>query len=345
MRATNRWMVVGAGALALAMTGCSADGGPEDASGTDETATQSITLGIAGVPPIFLESVAYVAEEEGYFEEFGLDVELRTFATSVDVGRAVTSGEIPAGMVGTSLALSMRASGSPTVALMGFEASSYLIGSADPSVTDCESLKGKTIAVDAAGAPKALGLTTMLASCGLTAADVSAVAVGGTQSADAMLAGQVDVAVMHPDELAVVQEERDTDVVMRVTDADPLSHFFSLVANEQAVADDKEALEGIVAGLRKAIEFVADEGNADTVADIAAEVTGRTPEVAKSALSGYLEIGYWPTDSEGLTEERIDHVLQQQIDAGNIEESKAPAYEDFVDLSIYEGATERLDQQ
>lgn len=342
MKKHSMRFTVGAVALALLMTGCSG-APPADPKGSPAPggSGKEFTLGIAGIPPIFLETVAYVAKDKGYFKDLGVDVKLREFATSNDVGRAVTSGEIPAGMVGTPLALAMRSSGSPIVATLGFEASSYLIGSADPAVTDCASLKGKTIAVDAAGAPKALGLATMLASCGLKDSDVQAVGVGGTQSPDVMIAKQVDTAVMHPDELAMVQEKRDTKVVMRITDADKLMHFFTLIAHEKTVADKgtKADLTAVIAALRKAIAFVADTANSKEVAGIASTMSGRTPAVAASALKNYLAIGYWPTKSAGLSEDRLTHVLEQQVKAGNIKQAEAPKYADFVDLTIYEAST------
>ncbi|WP_249714303.1 ABC transporter substrate-binding protein [Rhizomonospora bruguierae] len=291
-------------------------------------------------------SVAYVAEEQGYFSDLGVDVKLRQFATSNDVGRAVTSGEIPAGFVGTPLALSMRSSGSPIAGVLGFEASSYLVGSADAAVATCEDLKGKTIAIDAAGAPKAIALSAMLTSCGLKDSDVSAVGVGGTQSPDVMIAKQVDTAVLHPDELAMVQEKRETKIVTRITDADPLMHFFMMIANEKVIADadGKNGLAAAVAALRKAIVFISDPANSDKVADVAAKMSGRTPTVAKSALADYLKIGYWPTDGAGLSRDRIEHVLQQQVEAGNIKADKQPKYDEVVDPSIFEAATALLDK-
>lgn len=348
MKVKHLRLTVGVVALTMLLSACSGSGAPsgEKPGGSDGAAGsgKTFTLGIAGVPPIFLSTVAYVAEDEGFFTELGVDVKLRPFATSNDVGRAVTSGEIPAGFVGTPLALSMRSSGSPIVGVLGFEASSYLLGSADPAVNSCSDLKGKTIAVDAAGSPKALALSTMLASCGLTDSDVSAVGVGGTQSADVMIAKQVDTAVMHPDELAMVQEVRDTEVILRISEADKLMHFFTLIANESVIADAATEMDltAVVAGLRMAIAHIADSANHEKVAAIASKMSGRTPAVAKSALKNYLAIGYWPVDSEGLSRDRIEHVLAQQVGAGNIKESQQPKYEELVDLSVFKAATSLL---
>lgn len=334
------------------VTACGGGGSPSpDPTTTDpEPASQDeqddepkelteVVLGMAGMPPIFLSAVAYVAEDQGFFEDAGLKVTLRPFQTSADVGRAVTTGEIPAGMAGTPIALALRSEGSPTKAIMGFEASSYLVGSADPDVTECEDLKGKTIAVDAIGAPKALGLTTILASCGLTDDDVEMVGVGGTQSPDVMIAKQVDTAVLHPDELAMVQVERETHIVKRITDADPNMHFFTLVASESAIESQRDELVAVVAAFIRAIEFINDPANADAVAQVAGPMAGRSVEVAKAALENYLAIEYWPTDSAGLAENRIKHVTEQQVAVGNIEADAAPTYEEFVDLGIYEEAT------
>ncbi|WP_061297523.1 ABC transporter substrate-binding protein [Herbidospora cretacea] len=328
---------LGVAALAMAsLTALAACGG--GASGDEGDAT-TLSVGVPGIPPVFVNLMAYVAEQKGYFKDGGVTVTLRPLPTGADVGRAIQSKELDGGIVGTSGAVALRASGGNVVAILGNENPSFLIASSDPAVTDCASLKGRTIAVDGAGAPKALSVNTMIASCGLTAADITTVNVGGPQSVDALIAGQVDTAVLHPDELAAVNQKAKAHEVVALAKVDPVSHYTMLVTREDELADGgkRPAWVKAVAALHKSIAYINDPANADDVAQIAATMTKRTPEISKTALAEFVGIKFWPADA-GLARERVDKAVADQVKAGNVAADKAPEYDDFVDLTVFDEA-------
>ncbi|WP_436763388.1 ABC transporter substrate-binding protein [Streptosporangium sp. V21-05] len=332
-------MIKRIGGAVLALVSLSALG---TACGGDSPAaggTPTITMGIPGIPPVFVNLMAYVAEEKGYFTANGVKVTLRPLPTGADVGRAIQSRELDGGVVGTSGAVALRASGGSVVAILGNENPSYLIASSNAAVKDCAALKGRTIAVDGVGAPKALSVGTMLASCGLTVKDVKLVNVGGPQSVDAMIAGQVDTAVLHPDELAAVQQSKETHEVVALAKVDPKSHYTMLVTREDELKDGgkRPAWVETVAALHKAITYINDPANADDVTAIAARMTKRSPEISKVALGDYVKLGFWPTDV-GLTRERVDKAIEDQVKAGNVPADKTPKYDQFVDATVFRDA-------
>lgn len=345
MRQHNLYAGLGVvAALALTLTGCSISGNSANpASNGDEGAAGavSLTLGVPGEPPVFINTVLYTAETEGYFDDEGLDVTLRAFPTGADVGRAVQSGEIEGGLVSTPGVVALRANGGDTVAIYGFEHPSYVIGTTDLSVASCEQLKGKTIAVDAAGAPKAVALDAMLESCGLAPSDVSTIAPGGPQTVDAMVANQVQLAVLHPDELALVRESHDAEVVMTLAAAQPLSHYTAIITTDGQLADsaERENWVKVVRAVQKAITFIYDPANADTVAQIAADMTTRPVEVTRSALDDFLDIEFWPIEGPGLSPDRIEATIEGEIAAGNIDAANAPTLEEVTDPTLFEDAT------
>ncbi|GAB1821567.1 ABC transporter substrate-binding protein [Herbidospora sp. RD11066] len=330
---------LGVAALAIAsLTALTACGGGSDSSSGDG-ATTTLAVGVPGIPPVFVNLMAYVAESKGYFKEGGVAVTLRPLPTGADVGRAIQSKELDGGIIGTSGAVALRASGGNVVAILGNENPSFLIASSDPKVTDCASLKGKTIAVDGAGAPKALSVNQMIGSCGLAPTDITTVNVGGPQSVDAMIAGQVDTAVLHPDELAAVNEKTQAHEVVALAKVDPTSHYTMLVTRQDELGDGgkRPAWVKTVAAIHKAITYINDPANADEVSQIAATMTKRTPEISKVALGQFIGIKFWPTDA-GLARDRVDHAVEAQVKAGNVAADKAPKYDDFVDLTVFDEA-------
>jgi NitT/TauT family transport system substrate-binding protein len=345
MRKIHLSSTIGAFAvLAMTLAGCSAtestqSSTPETAGAVAEVA--SLTIGVPGEPPVFINAVLYTALAEGFFSEEGLNVTLRAFPTGADVARAVESGEIEGGLVATPGAVALRANGGEPVAIYGFEHPSYVIGTTDLSVTSCEGLKGKTIAVDAVGAPKAVALDAMLASCGLLPSDVSTIAPGGPQSVDAMIAQQVQLAVLHPDELAVVRTAFEASVVMTLASVQPLSHYTAIITTDSQIDDTSSRGNwvSVVRAIQKAIAFIYDPANLDAVAQIASDMNTRSVEINKGAVGDFLQIEFWPIEGAGLSRNRIEATIVSQVENGNIDAENAPTYEELTDSSLFDDAT------
>ena len=51
---------------------------------------KSITIGLPGIPPVFVTTQAYVAEQQGFFKKHGLKVNLRPFDSGAAAARAMT---------------------------------------------------------------------------------------------------------------------------------------------------------------------------------------------------------------------------------------------------------------
>src|SRR5208282_6856905 len=64
-----------------------------------------IVIGIPGIPPIFVSTIAYVAQEQGYFKKYGAEVELRQFDNGTAASRAVLAGDIDASYSGTAVVI------------------------------------------------------------------------------------------------------------------------------------------------------------------------------------------------------------------------------------------------
>lgn len=331
--------IAGIAAVAALLTGCQSPGSSAESGGDGEAMT-AITLGVAGQPPIFQTTVLQVAVNEGFFTDEGLDVTLRPFTTGVDVGRAIQSGELEGGMTITQGAAAIRSNGGSIVGVLGFEHPSYTLVSADPSVTACEDVAGKTVATDSPGTPLNLALSIMLESCGLTLDDITSVAVNGTATLDAVLAKQVDIAVLHPEQIAIVAEDRPIEALTTVAEVDPLSHYMLLATTDKALADEesREKWVKIVRAMKSTIDFMYDDANSDAVAEAAAEITTRELGITSAALPDYKALEMWPATTDGMAQDRIEATIAAEVTAGNIEEAAAPTFDELVDPSVYKDA-------
>lgn len=318
-------------ALALSLAACSGD--------SDENLVE-MSIGLPGTTPIFLSTVMQVAQDEGFFEDEGLDIEFRSFASGADVARAVQSGEIDGGQTVTEIVASVRAGGGSIVGIMGYPDSTFTLASSNPEITTCEDMVDATFAGDVPGTPLYIAAEKMLADCGLTPEDLNSVTISGNVQIDALVNGQADATVLHPELIALAEQEMEMFVVSTIPEVDPDAHYMLLITTDEQIEDEtiRENWVALTRAQIRAIEFLYDEANFDAVVDSAADVTTRDREIVEAAMPTYLGLDFWPNGYDGLTVDRIEATIQNQVEVGNIPTDTAPAAEEVIDQSVYEDA-------
>jgi NitT/TauT family transport system substrate-binding protein len=299
----------------------------------------TVSLGLPGIPPVFVSVQPLVAQQEKLFEKYGVNVTLRPFDTGAAAARAVVAGDLDLSITPTALLPTMISNANvDLIAIYGYEKPTWRIASTDPNAK-CEDLKGQPVAVDTPGGARSIALNQMLRACKLSADDTQQVGMSSNGAA-ALIAGQIKHAVLHLDEVPVVEREagKKITLVVVLADVSPINHYTALLATRKNVEAKRAALVGVIAGLIEAAEFMADPANADRIAK-AAEPTGRKPEDAKRALDGYVKMGFWPRNSHGLPQKNIDAVVEVQKRVGSIKPDSAPVtYERLVNTSLYDEA-------
>jgi len=303
-------------------------------------AQQQLTFAIPGIPAIYGGTIALVAENQGFFKKYGVDVTVRPFDTGASASRAVASGEIAVALAPTPLIVSQISNSDvKLVGIYGMEHPDWLIGSTDPNAT-CASLKGAPISVDAVGGARSIALKTMLiGSCKMNIDDVQQVALSSNGPA-ALAAGQLKYGVLHLDDVPFIESEtkKPVKVIVRMKDTRPVDHYMMVVANRDKLAQNRDAYVRIVAALIDAQRFMRNPANAAKVAEDA-KPTGRSAELAEQALKAYIDMEFWPNDRDGLTRKNIETVTMVMKKVGNIKADKTPApYERVADPSIWRDA-------
>lgn len=303
-------------------------------------AQNAVTIGLPGIPPVFVTVQAYVAKEMKLFEKRGVNVTLRPFDSGAAAARAVVAGDIALSVSPTPLIANMVSNvNADVVSIYGWPKPDWLVGSMDPARSKCEDLKGQPVGVDSLGGARSIALNQMARKCGLTANDTQQVALSSNVGG-AMVAGQIPFGVLHIDDVPVIEREskKKVHVLLDINEVTPVNHYMALVAKRDNVDKQRETLTKVVAALIEAARFMRDPKNADRVAEIAAP-TGRAPADAKHALAEYLKIGFWPQDSDGMLQRDIDAVVAVQKRVGAIRPEATPVtFGRLVDASIYAAA-------
>lgn len=144
-----------AAALLLAACGSSAD--PE--AGAESSGAAGGDLAEVGLQFVFIKNVqfagSYFADQNGYWEEEGLDVELMAGGPNLTVEPVVTSGQALVGITHTAQAVQAINNGADLVMIgAGFQRNPFvLVSRADEPIETPADLPGKTIGVQALDLP------------------------------------------------------------------------------------------------------------------------------------------------------------------------------------------------
>ena len=301
-------------------------------------AQETYTIGLPGIPPVFVNTQAYVAEQQGFFKKHGVNVTLRPFDSGAAAARAVASGNIQLSMSPSPLVVTM-VSNNPDAGLAmiyGYEKPDWLIGSLDPGITKCEDVKGKPVGVDSLGGARSIALNVMLRQCNLKAEETQQVPLSANVLT-AMISGQIPLGVLHIDDVPIIEREAKKKVipVVDINDVQKVNHYLALVTSKKMIAEKRADLVKVVAAYIEAERFMRDPKNIDAVAKAAAPTSRSEPD-AKWAIEQYVKMEFWPRE-HGLKKENVDSIIATQKKVGNIK-GEPVAYDGVVDLSIYEEA-------
>jgi ABC-type nitrate/sulfonate/bicarbonate transport system substrate-binding protein len=303
--------------------------------------SKKFVIAAPGIPPVFASAILYVADKEGFFKKYGVNVEVRPFETGATASRAVISGDIEMSLSPTALLISQVSNtNAPVVAVYGIVSSDFLLGSTEPARTTCKDIPGQAVGVDAIGGARSIALRTMLGGgCGgMKLEDVQQTPVG-SNVAPALIAGQLKFGVVHLDDVATI-EQQGKKVYTLATEhkANPNGHYLSFIVRQDKLRDDRDAYVRVMAALIEAARFIRDPKNADRVGEDAAP-TGHSKDVSKATIKPLIDIGYWSADSASLDQGRIENMIGVVQRTGGIQPGKTPAaYDRLTDASVFRDA-------
>jgi NitT/TauT family transport system substrate-binding protein len=320
-----------AGAALLAAL---AAAGPAAAEG------KKIVVAIPGIPPIYSVTIAFVAEKQGFFKKHGVDVEIKPFDNGTAAARAVVAGDIDMAWSPTPpVIVQVSNADVPLAGVYGMPNPDWVIGTTDASKT-CKDLAGQDVGVDSINGARSIALRSMLAGgCKeVKIEEVKQIALG-SQPGPALLAGRLQFAVLHLDDLSEIQHQgKKLNILLAMKNTNPTSHYLTLVVRKDNLAKNRDAIVRTVAGMIEAAKFMQDPKNADAVADAAAG-TGHNKEVNKAALKEFLAIDFWAAKDDGMPQKKIEAVAALMKKIGSIKADKeAVSYANFVDGSVWKDA-------
>ena len=195
-------------------------------AGPASAQAKKVVVAIPGIPPIFSVTIAFVAEKQGFFKKHGANVEIRPFDNGTAAARAVVAGDIDLAWSPTPPVINQISNaGVPLVAVYGMPNPDWVIGTTETGKT-CKDIAGQDVGVDSVGGARSVALRSMLTGCpGVKIEDTKQVALGSS-AGPAMIAGRLQYAVLHLDDLAEIEAQgKKLNILLAMKNTNPTSHY------------------------------------------------------------------------------------------------------------------------
>lgn len=245
----RRSLITGAAGSALALAGAS-DLPHRQASAQELT---PVTLALDWYPNANHAGI-YLAQERGYFEQAGLDVEIFTPADPTTVLQTVGAGRDTFGITYHYDVLQARTQEVPVVsvaALVQHPLNSLMVLESSDIMSPAD-LAGKTVAIAGVPSDEAY-LETILRHNGLTLDDVEVVNVG-FDLMPAVMSGRADAAIgVYWTHETILAEREGTPVRYFRIEEHGVPDYYELVlvAGEDTIADQQETVTAFLGALRR----------------------------------------------------------------------------------------------
>jgi NitT/TauT family transport system substrate-binding protein len=325
---TKRILGVAAAGITIALVASGCSGGGE-AAPADDAATSEyedvIDVNFGYIPDFNGTSLLAIAEDQGLWEKYGLNVTTQNFTNGPLQIQALGTGDLDFGYIGPG-AVWLPASGQAKIVAIN------TLGQADRVVAQAgidsvEDLRGKTVAYPE-GTSGDMILTLALEAEGMTKEDINAVAMDPAAIVAALSSKQVDGAGFWYPALATV-EEQVPDLVTLAENSDfedTVAFPTAFVAGNDVVENEPDKVDRVLKALREAIAFRAE--NTDEAIQLTATFSALDPEQVAADAGNVQILSLEELDtltSDGTVDTWLSGMVDYFVGAGKLEAPADPA--------------------
>jgi NitT/TauT family transport system substrate-binding protein len=275
----------------------------------------------------------YVAEDQGFFADQGVGVELTSFNTDADVNAALAGKKLDLASVASHTALQFVENGvDVSIVLMLDTATTADAIITDGSIAKVADLKGQKVAFEE-GATSELLLGDALDRAGLTFDDIESVPMGADEAGTALIAGSVPAAVTYePYVSSALAAGEGFETLVTAAEHEGLISDVLVVRNDVLEAEP-DAIRAVIAAWGDSVDFY--ETNTEEARTIIAAGVGSTVDELASAFDGvrYFTLADNAEMLEGsYRDETLPSIIKVASRIGMIDGSVKPA--DIINASF-----------
>ena len=319
----KKWLlpVLALAVLAFALTGCG-----KQSSGLKKVRLQEVAHSIFYAP-------MYVALEEGYFEEEGLDVELKNGNGADKVMTAMIAGEADIGFMGPEATIYVYNEGNENYgvnfAQLTQRAGNFLVGrGADPDFKWSD-LKGKTVIGGRAGGMPQMVFEYILKMNGLDPKkDVNIIQnIDFGVTAEAFVGGTGDYTVEFEPHATGVEKDGSGAVIASLGVDSGYVPYTCFSALESYMNEHPDVIQSFVKGIQKGLDYVNSHSSEEIAKIIQPQFEETDFDTLKTIVERYHSQDTWKKDTV-FTEEAFE-LLQNILEEAGVLEKRVD-YDDLL---------------
>ena len=265
----------------------------------------------------------YVAIEDGYFKEEGIDLELILTSGADKVAAAVLSKDVQIGFAGPESAIYVYNGGEEdylvTFAGLTKRDGQFIVGKSGKEF-DWNDLKGKEILVGRKGGMPALNFLNALKNAGINTSDVKLnYSVEFAALAGSYIAGIGDYVNLFEPNATKLEREGYGNVVASIGEksgSDPYTAFYTQLSYFE---ENKEVLEKFTRALEKGIDYVKNHNEEEIATIIAPQFPDSSMNDLKTIVKRYKDYDSWLPNGF-ISEEIYKNLEDIMIDAELIDD-------------------------
>ncbi|WP_195953315.1 ABC transporter substrate-binding protein [Clostridium saudiense] len=247
-----------------------------------------------------------IAQQNGYFEEEGIDLDLQIFKAAKDRDAALQAGQLD-GVLCDEVAISIYQNSDIDMKITGTTNGSWtLVAGKDSGITNLNDLKGKKVGISENTMIEYLADDIALSN-GLEVSDIEKVAIAAMPARlEALKNNQIDAAILP----APFNDTAVADGGIEVTKIYNKDIMISVTAFlQEAIDKDAHAIKGFYNAYNKAIEFI-NSNDISEYEDIIISIVGYSEDMRGNIVLPEFKTNYLPA------EENVQNVLDWSKNKG-----------------------------
>ncbi|MEG1495211.1 MAG: ABC transporter substrate-binding protein [Bacilli bacterium] len=265
----------------------------------------------------------YVAIDQGFFKEEGLDIELLLTPGADKVTAAVLSGDVQIGFSGSEATIYVYNGGEKdylqTFAQLTKRDGSFLVSREKIDNFTLDSLRGKNIIGGRKGGMPEMTFEWALRQNGIDPAkDVKInTSIAFPAMSGAFIGGQGDFVTLFEPNALQLEKQGFGYVVASIGELGGVVPYTSYSARKSYIKDNAELIRKFNKAIQKGLNYV----HSHTDEDVANSIVNFFPDTSKNDLTKvikrYRSVDSWPTDTK-FDKESFDHLQEIMIASGEL---------------------------
>lgn len=288
----------------------------------DKEKVQKVTL--AEVAHTIFYAPQYVAIEKGYFEDYGIDIDLILTAGADKVTAALLSGDADVGFCGSEATIYVYNGGEKdylkTFAQLTQKDGTFLVSRKEYKNFKLDDLKGKTvIGGRAAGMPE-MTFEYALKQNGIDPKNDLNIdtSVAFPAMSGAFIGGQGDFVTLFEPTATEVEKQGYGHVVASIGELGGIVPYTSYSARISYINNNKELIKNFNKAIQKGLDYVKNHSDKEVAKAILKQFPDTSLNDLTNAVKRYREIEAW-AETTKFSEESFNHLQDIMIDYGELQ--------------------------